>query len=115
MKKVDELTGAELDFWVAKADGKKPMPDGDGGWFTEDGFEYSPSIEWSDGGPIIQNNFIELGWEGDPPECLAFCRDNSKSLSYCSQWGSTALIAAMRSYVAAHFGEEVDDSQTHNL
>lgn len=107
MKQVSELTGAKLDYWVAKADEKTLMPDGDGGWFTKDGFEYSPSTEWDDGGPIIEREKIKV-----EPQRLSDRWQAEKWGPYALALGKTPLIAAMRCYVASKFGDEVDDSQT---
>jgi hypothetical protein len=91
--KVAELEGAQLDYWVAKAEGYehglriKPagqgpvssypatcfapaMPDSEQLQGISSGTSdiYSPSTEWSQGGPIIERERIamfpagELGW-----------------------------------------------------
>ncbi len=115
--KVSELSGAVLDFYVGKAEGKNPIfrkkgmtPDG-GEVFVDhvicDGI-YRPSTDWSQGGPIIERERIML----EPVEkwvAHAYAKDN-----YYSYHGDTPLIAAMRAYVAGRFGKEVDDSQTHH-
>jgi hypothetical protein len=110
--RVGELTGAKLDYWVAKAEGADKITPSDLTKRIRIGERYgiySPSTDWSQGGPIIQNNFIELAWNGDPSECKASWMHNNGVYSW--QFGPDALTAAMRCYVAARFGEEVDDSQ----
>src|SRR5687768_11566243 len=97
---VHELTGAKLDYWVAKALGiiRPELLD-----------NYSPSTNWADGGPIIEREKIKL----EPIHALkggAFRFWNAKALAYVLDMeGETALIAAMRCYVASKLGEEVPD------
>ena len=65
---------------------------------------YSPSTNWSQGGPIIDREEIELvhrnGMDG---LTLWAIKDN------VIMRGETKLIAAMRAYVVSKFGEEVDE------
>ena len=112
--KVSELTGAKLDYWVAKAEGKlitlmgcfpvmvEYRTEHVTGWD-----EYSPSTDWSQGGPIIDREEIELvhrnGMDG---RTLWAIKEN------IIMRGETKLIAAMRCYVASKFGEEVPDDPT---
>ena len=93
--KVSELTGAALDWAVAKCE-----------QFVEDEFE--PSENWEDGGPIIEREKIGLHcgdgtwgvdvgiWEASHSRCLHIKR------------GPTPLIAAMRCYVASQMGDEIE-------
>lgn len=107
--KTSELQGAELDYWVARAMGAAPeslsVDDGEGGKYQPlcrmGSRPFSPSCDWSQAGPIIERERIDInttvyGWE-------AFCDVNDK------QSGSTALQAAMRAYVYDKFGDEVED------
>lgn len=110
MKKVSELEGAELDYWVAKALGGNTriqfrvcyIEKVCGGWI-----KYSPSTDWSQGGPIIESADISLD--------TLLTGKNRKCASISGKFygGPTCLIAAMRAYVTAKFGETVDDSQAH--
>jgi hypothetical protein len=90
---------------VARAEGLKK---GQSNWVAY-------STMWSVGGPIIEREKIKL----EPVYRLkggAFVEWSAKALVYVfAMEGETALIAAMRCYVASKFGEEVDDSKTHNL
>jgi hypothetical protein len=123
--KVAELEGALLDYWVALA-GKWPRPriddglcwidvpacDGDPGGALDAAF--SPSADWEVAGPIIEREHIMVdppgGAHGTQNEWAASVLKSSGPL----QWGSTALEAAMRAFVAARFGEEVEDApQNH--
>jgi len=129
MKKVVELRGAELDFWVAKAQGCDPeMQDGEC-WLikrreistampswpvstTADwnrtcitGIQYRPSQDWFDGGPIIDTKVMSLCLENAEEDELrwsAYVDSNPYLIS-----GRTALEAAMRAFVFSVFGEEV--------
>lgn len=100
--KVSEMTGAALDWAVAKCEGRphsyavtdvKGQPPLTAVVFT-------PSTDWAQAGPIVEREGIALYLYGD------------------SQWnahvggkestGPTPLIAAMRCYVASKLGAEVD-------
>lgn len=132
--KTSELTGALLDYWVAKADSK-----GSGMRWEQHGSDwigfgrigsspefacwivtdastlhdratlrdsylsarfYSPSTDWSLGGPIIERERINIT-ERDGGAWQAH---------YSGSWakhGPTPLVAVMRAYVASKFGYEV--------
>jgi hypothetical protein len=93
--KVTELKGAQLDYWVARAEGlKKDQPN----WVAY-------STMWSVGGPIMERAKISVcpGTEG-------WIAENWDESRYGS--GPTILIAAMRCFVASKFGEEVPDAPT---
>ncbi len=66
----------------------------------------SPSTNWAQGGPIIDRERIWLAecsgaWSARP--ALNFDRVERPEI-----WATTALIAAMRCYVVAKLGDEVD-------
>jgi hypothetical protein len=100
--KTSELTGAALDWAVAKAIG-----------------EYRPvkvpaySTCWTQGGPIIEREMIQL-----TPHCMvnplhgwaaafrSFDEDDDVYALHRMR-GKTPLIAAMRCYVASKLGDEV--------
>ena len=93
--KTAELTGAALDWVVAKLEGDM-VPDG--GVMIQTWPFYSS--DWEQGGPIIERERIELkptyaGW-------AAFL--GNKTFAN----GPTSLIAAMRCYVASKLGDEVE-------
>jgi hypothetical protein len=69
--------------------------------FGADAEAYSPSTDWSQGGPIIEREGIAVGMADD------FWQAH---LSEFHLWenGPTPLIAAMRCYVASKLGDEVD-------
>jgi hypothetical protein len=96
--KTSELTGAALDWAVAKCEGV--LMRWERSTHDEAPLEYSPSTDWAQGGPIIEREKIEL-----------FMRDE-KWFAYSSLstpedfYGETPLIAAMRCYVASRQGEQ---------
>jgi hypothetical protein len=96
--RTSELTGAALDWAVAKCEGYRLdlVPEG----------SYSPSTDWAQGGPIIEREIITLihprwdGWTAHKYD------DRIEDESYTLD-GPTPLIAAMRCYVASKLGDEV--------
>lgn len=115
--KVNELSGAALDAWVAKAMGWQAEK-GSAARVDAPGLGVNPatgkvghlpafSFEWLYGGPIIQKEFISIvGQESKKAEqWYAFKQGED------SYYGSTPLEAAMRCYVASIFGNDVEDSQ----
>ena len=106
--KVSELTGAALDWAVAKCNGhlddetiiRRLEPD-------EEGWCIAYSTDWSQGGPIIERERISiedcqdgagLYWEATRIEPPAVSEAR----------GPTPLIAAMRCYVASQLGDEIE-------
>ena len=98
--RTDELTGAALDWAVAKCEGV--LMRWERSTHDEAPLEYSPSTDWAQGGVIIEREKIEV-----------FIRDE-KWFAYSSLskpedfYGETPLIAAMRCYVASELGDEVE-------
>lgn len=118
--KTAELTGAMLDYWVAKALNLTPTI-GDDGQCRVDGDRraFSPSTEWATAGPIIERERIVLV----PPSKMWYivrgqilwsscCGDYFENVNGMDgvQIGETPLIAAMRCYVASKFGDEVSQA-----
>lgn len=112
--KVSELEGAELDYWVGKAEGYTPLWWGDHWFILLDKNEaYRPSTYWSVGGPIIERECIELQC-GDAVTGHTW-HANIAIIANCdepSAVGPTPLIAAMRCFVASKFGETVDSTES---
>jgi len=106
--KTSELSGAELDMWVAKAEEKLAWISSNGKVYTEEGW-YSPSTDWSQGGPLIQREFVTIYPETYTSGDLWFASPFSGTESF---EGETPLIAAMRCLVASKFGNEVPDEET---
>lgn len=127
--KVSELTGAALDYAVAMCEGAEgarlhtfkildPVPpawviDWSQGWVAL--VDYSPSTDWSQGGPIIEGEGIHLsqsfgGPDGSfavPTGWLAYRYERGGVINPPRFRGPTPLIAAMRCYVASKKGETV--------
>jgi hypothetical protein len=100
--KTAELTGALLDYWVAKAEGL--VPD-DFSLQVMDGMFSKCSSEWEDGGPIIDRERIQF----DDLDSIAYRATISREDAMYWADGQTHLIAAMRCYVASKYGDEVPD------
>ena len=103
--KTSELTGAALDWAVAKCEGVTVLPKMRGGCYvTLDRGEtvlLCYSTNWSQGGPIIEREGIQIARVGDAWEAWVDADD-----VFCK--GTTPLIAAMRCYVASKLGDEVE-------
>ena len=95
--KTAELTGAALDWAVAKCVGVE---------FTYEDhpahelicFKYS--TDWSQGGPIIEREGLSITHQGT--------RWAAQTDSDMFTHGPTPLIAAMRCFVASRLGDEVE-------
>jgi hypothetical protein len=113
--KTSELTGEALDWAVATCEGEATGIGYDGiAWgFKLDGkakvlakgwaasMMWNPSTSWALGGPIIEH------------ECISVCENAGTwvagtSIKGQEHYGPTPLIAAMRTYVASHRGEQVE-------
>ena len=107
--KTSELTGAALDWAVAKCEGFVKVaiwPDHIGvckKHSFENQLRWAPSTDWSQGGPIIDREKMQtkfcgdyLGWGAIKDGYVAGC------------FGPTPLVAAMRCYVAHKLGDTVD-------
>jgi hypothetical protein len=113
--KANELTGAALDWAVAKCEGYRIdlVPEG----------SYTPSTDWAQGGPIIEREGILLrsirraDHSMDGQWLAMYDGGNTGSMV---QWvkretwprhyfiGPTPLIAAMRCYVASKLGDGIE-------
>lgn len=109
--KVADLKDAKLDMWVGKIEGENVVIGRRGlaAWFVDEKGEpgherYSPSTDWSQGGPIIEREEIQVGPGRDIDGWTAY-----KTVCNLRQDGNTPLEAAMRCFVASKFGEEVPD------
>lgn len=103
--KVSELEGAELDYWVAKADG---WEDSRQVWENRRRWQgpFRPSSLWADGGPIIERERIALLLDYGPQWYGQIIHNRDRHWGCC---GPTPLIAAMRAFVASKFGNEVGE------
>jgi hypothetical protein len=104
--KTRALIGNHLNRWVAKAIGCEESATGFtlatplSGHREFARFDWRPSELWSLGGPIIELEGIGIFYDGNGWHA------ESNAGTYD---GDTALVAAMRSYVANEFGEDVED------
>ena len=101
--KTNELTGAALDWAVAKCEGV--LMRWERSTHDEPPLEYSPSTDWALGGPIIEREHISIeatrvGGLGD--------RWMAEDTGHCTEFADAPLIAAMRCYVASKLGDEID-------
>jgi hypothetical protein len=118
--KTSELTGAALDWTVAKAEGQfyidikvgkaySPAMVLDGPHGVVDmrnGRYFRPSTDWTQGGPIIEQERMMLVASSDGSNWQATRIRGAKAVT---KNGPTPLIAAMRCFVASQLGNEVDD------
>ena len=109
--KVSELTGAVLDWAVAKCIYE---PDDvvicDGRVFAYDDATkgFNPATNWAQGGPIIEREGMALNMEDTHEWRAAMWWDDEDSKGDILMVGPTPLIAAMRCYVASKLGDEVE-------
>jgi hypothetical protein len=130
MLKTCELSGTELDYWVAKAEGFNPViEDGECWLYVRDNStapvietsltaswgrkgtiatRFRPSQDWFDGGSILESTvsvLCRLTEETVKWSVLATVAEHSVP-------GATLLEAAMRAYILSKFGEEVSECKT---
>jgi hypothetical protein len=109
--KTSELTGAALDWAVAKCGGRGiEFDDPRDPWLTRDGIadqplhSYTPSTDWAQGGPIIEREGISVARRGEH----SFSPWGAVLQGFeFDEEGPTPLIAAMRCYVASKLGDDV--------
>lgn len=109
----NELTGAALDWAVARCEGQfdRSPHTGNGanflrlrkGNYLKSGVLFS-STDWAQGGPIIEREKIALDYLEDLCGAGVYRAGELKHLSH----GPTPLIAAMRCYVASKLGDTVE-------
>ena len=120
--KTSELTGQALDWAVAKAESRVIIQFLGGGILVngrtelgaeldvEQGFNYMwhPSSSWSQGGPIIEREGVNIENNPDRSLWLAWTPAPEQRTGEAHGKGPTPLIAAMRCYVASKLGDEVE-------
>ena len=126
--KTSELTGAALDWAVAKCEPDDTVRT----YFDEDTGEklchddwdipeFSPSTDWLQGGAIIERESIfvlreQSGFKGrrlwaatsGASKAIGLNDDSVKLYRDAFYFGPAPLIAAMRCYVASKLGDEVE-------
>ena len=110
--KTNELTGAPLDWAVAKCEGieltngcyNRLLVDGRMSRGQEMLAPYNPSTDWAQGGPIIEREKTAIKENG---------YGHWFAKVGAGKWmrGPTPLIAAMRCYVASKLGKIIDISE----
>ena len=118
--KTSDLTGAALDWAVAKCEGYEISYDADErdfwldsivtpvsglttfGWLSK---EVRFSTDWTQGGPIIEREEIGFAKYGPNGTWKAVIGEIPRGIP-C--YGPTPLIAAMRCYVVCKLGVEID-------
>ena len=106
--KTSELTGAALDWAVAKCEGALPV--------SYDDWEQTwprYSTDWAQGGPIIGREARNLFKHNGGTEWCCACnvpRDGYTAIVTAD--GPTPLIAAMRCLVTSKLGDEIEIPET---
>ncbi len=111
--KVSEATPIQLDWLVAKSEGKNGVLHDDGitrciviaapsGVYKG---TYKPSINWSQGGPIIERECITLDWAHRMEWFATLYVPDEEPWRFS---GPTPLIAACRCFVASKLGETAE-------
>ena len=125
--KTSELTGAALDWAVAKCEGVGTLDKCNIVWVPkpkEPHFDevYSPSTDWAQGGPIIEREGLGIMQHNNIPErpenrwcCVKYVGGMLLNKPPLQMYGSTPLIAAMRCYVASKLGDEVEIPEELNV
>lgn len=125
--KTAELTGAQLDYWVAKAQGLDALLHpalniqqhgqeltriicsvaGDKSKIMRERFE--PSTNWAHGGPIKERMRIGTYWIEEDAQWRAGIdmHGYTPEFNVAQQHGRTELEAAMRCMVASKFGDDL--------
>ena len=113
--KTTELQRSALDWAVAKCEFNEPHYEPDD-WLVyvterdsdDDGWIFKPSTDWSQGGPIIEREWLDVTpWPNESDEDMRWQCKQHDSID-CVAFGPTPLIAAMRCYLASKLGDEVD-------
>lgn len=121
--KVEELEGALLDLWVARAEGYEAKIVGELG-NAHDEFcmiagrrPFMPSTDWSDGGPLIYKYALAI-----QPDCHMDEKDKSPGIWYADDWdsvhatkyseitGRSPLEVICRAVVRSKFGDEIEEA-----
>lgn len=115
--KTSELSGVGLDWAVAQVVGVEVsmrygrelvMVHDRGGIKLIESIRsvYSPHTDWSQGGPLIEREQIDIEWDGVDGQAYWWKASHQDIVQF--QIGHTPLIAACRAIVAAKLGDEVD-------
>lgn len=104
---INDLTLEQLDYWVARAKDMEVESSADGYTYRAHPSlpprKWAPSRYWSQGGPIIEEARIDLNWDWEQSSEWTASMEPEINAQ-----GSSALVAAMRAYVLAKVGEELN-------
>lgn len=109
--KTSELTGAALDWAVAKLEGLEVrLLNGGTKMVLSNGDWWYPSESWAQGGPIIERESMHVDClrRADHYRCAIWEAWPYATGTKHIQQGPTPLIAAMRCYVASKLGDEIE-------
>ena len=112
--KTSELTGAQLDWAVAVCKNLETHPPQKGMKIAvrnvewEPWWVFTPSTNWAQGGPIIEQESMTVGKQVHRDEWSAESfYGEGISVAHIG-FGPTPLIAAMRCYAISKLGAEID-------
>ena len=107
--KVSETTNIQLDWLVAKCEDLQPLHNYSvtvpHPYYEDYDFGFTPSEDWSQGGPIIEREKISIRQWTNVPIVHAYMPVDD------AEWssdGESPLIAAMRCFVVSKLGDEVE-------
>lgn len=110
--KTGELTGALLDYWVAKAEGHSVTTDAGHCWLSKTAMVFEPSTSWAQGGPLIDK--YELSLIDKPYLAGTEHGKNGIWMAYkygqpldSAIFGETPLVAICRAVVRSVYDDEV--------
>jgi hypothetical protein len=106
--KTSELIGTALDWAVAKIESSRNLALDETSrliLLDQAGYGYNPSTDWSQGGPIIEREAIQITPDEYKGTWTAYMTNGGEPYE-CE--GPTPLIAAMRCYVASKLGDTVE-------
>lgn len=109
--KTSELTGAALDWAVAKCEGRDTRPERWRGKMSSNCGVWQPSVSWTQGGRIIEREKINVYFDDVDGKCAAAIWKPSfggGTLIASSKNCPTPLIAAMQCYVTSKLGAEIE-------
>ena len=108
--KTSELKDGILNWAVAIALRTMRWDDDRLCYVTEHGQDFEPSTDWSQGGPIIERERIELTFDRANETDTLWRSEmfDMEGVSIAHEYGPTPLIAAMRCYVASKLGDTID-------
>lgn len=112
--KTNDLTGAALDWAVAKCENSDTSIEHFVAMHSHYAYDHGTfdySTKWAQGGPIIEREKATLSYDEDGQTYSAHVSlFRQRGMSNRTRWrsGPTPLVAAMRCYVASKLGNEVE-------